>query len=563
MIGGIIMRNIVIVDAMSTGKNFISDVIKRNYRPYVLETALGSDADPAILSGREQLHRCFSSVAEYLNEKETYEETLEMIRALDPILVIPGAEDGVVLATRLADDLHLPGNPYANIEKYISKRAMQEALKAYGIRYIQGQIVHSVDEAIEFYHREKMKGCVIKPTRGAGSNGVHLCDNEQEMIEAVETELQSVNLFGEKSEILMQERIFGTEYIVNTVSYAGKHRLSSVWRYKKKRVEGGGNVYEYAELITQLEAGDQRLIRYAYDVADAVGYQYGPIHGEFMVDEKGPVLIEINCRPMGGGMTDEFLDDVLGHHETDNALDSYLDPAWHEKMIEVPYRPFKKAYLTFFIAPEDMKVVLSPVVQLIRNLRSYHSGSIEAAVSGHLKRTVDLETHGGMLYMKHEDPLILQKDVAFLRKVDDRYFDMLFVKEGAEHPDIPDDLESVEEVLKRFGCGRSMLVLTNDETLDVNAMIVNVEEKREVKGKFNFGILDLDYHEQEDIESIIDDFNFLASKIHRGGQILIPKRTYWHLPCGMESVEILCECIGLIIEAPTIKSGDVIVCTIP
>ena len=94
--------------------------------------------------------------------------------------------------------------------------------------------------------------------------------------------------------------------------------------------------------------------------------------------------------------------------------------------------------------------------------------------------------------------------------LDDRYFDMLFVKEGAEHPDIPDDLESVEEVLKRFGCGRSMLVLTNDETLDVNAMIVNVEEKREVKGKFNFGILDLDYHEQEDIESIIDDFNFLA-----------------------------------------------------
>lgn len=557
------MRNIVIVDAASTGQNYITDAIKRNYRPYVLETALEANADPAIFTEREQLRRRFASVAEYLNEKETYEETLEMIRVLDPILVIPGCEDGVILATKLADDLHLPGNPYANIEKYVSKRAMQEALKAYGIRYIQGQLVHSVDEAIDYYRRKKMKGCVIKPTHGAASNGVHLCNDVQEMIVAVETELNSVNLYGEKSEILMQERIFGTEYIVNTVSYAGRHRLSSVWRYKKKRVEGGGNVYEYAELITRLGAGDQRLIKYAYDVADAVDYRYGPIHGEFMVDEKGPVLIEINCRPMGGGMTDMFLDDVLGHHETDNALDTYLDPAWHEKMIEASYRPFKKAYLTFFIAPEDMKIALSPVIQLIRNMRSYHSGSIGAVASGQLKRTVDLETQGGMLYMKHENPMILEKDVEFLRKVEDRYFDMLFVKEGAERPAIPENLESVEEVLKRFGCGRSMLVLTNDEKLDVNAMIVNVEQKYDVKGKFNFGIFDLNYHENEDIESIINDFYFLVSKIHRGGQIFIPKRTYWHLPCGMESVEILCECIGLIIEAPTIKSGDVIVCTIP
>ena len=65
-----------------------------------------------------------------------------------------------------------------------------------------------------------------------------------------------------------------------------------------------------------------------------------------------------------------------------------------------------------------------------------------------------------------------------------------------------------------------------------------------------------------EIESIMEDFYLLASKVHRGGHILIPERTYWHLPCGMESIEILCESIGLILEVPSINSGNAIMATI-
>lgn len=40
-------------------------------------------------------------------EKDTYEETLEMVRGFDPLVIVPGTEDGVILATRLANDLNL------------------------------------------------------------------------------------------------------------------------------------------------------------------------------------------------------------------------------------------------------------------------------------------------------------------------------------------------------------------------------------------------------------------------------------------------------------------------
>ena len=53
----------------------------------------------------------------------------------------------------------------------------------------------------------------------------------------------------------------------------------------------------YMETVTELGVGHSQLIRYAFDVLEAIGIQYGPVHGEYMVDEKGPVLIEGNPFP--------------------------------------------------------------------------------------------------------------------------------------------------------------------------------------------------------------------------------------------------------------------------
>ena len=38
-------------------------------------------------------------------EKDSYEETLEAVKKFDPLLVLPGNEHGVILATKLANDL--------------------------------------------------------------------------------------------------------------------------------------------------------------------------------------------------------------------------------------------------------------------------------------------------------------------------------------------------------------------------------------------------------------------------------------------------------------------------
>ncbi|WP_304045146.1 hypothetical protein [Methanobrevibacter gottschalkii] len=48
-----------------------------------------------------------------------------MVRQYDPLLILPGTEKGVVLATRLAYDLNLKGNSIENIDAMTLKNEMQ------------------------------------------------------------------------------------------------------------------------------------------------------------------------------------------------------------------------------------------------------------------------------------------------------------------------------------------------------------------------------------------------------------------------------------------------------
>lgn len=58
--------------------------------------------------------------------------------------------------------------------------------------------------------------------------------------------------------------------------------------------------------IKNIDDKIQSLIDYAYKVSDAVDIKFGPCHGEYKIDDNGPVLIETNCRPMGFSTTRSF-----------------------------------------------------------------------------------------------------------------------------------------------------------------------------------------------------------------------------------------------------------------
>ena len=143
------MDKVIIVECISTSMNYVHDLRERGLEPVILET-YNDDG------GKEEARR----QANYVNMEKplprriqalpSYVDTLELVRAENPILLLPGAEMSVELATNLAHDLGLKSNDPKNLPQMTRKSEMHEACKRAGLRYIRGEMVANADEAIAF-----------------------------------------------------------------------------------------------------------------------------------------------------------------------------------------------------------------------------------------------------------------------------------------------------------------------------------------------------------------------------------------------------------------------------
>ena len=547
-------KRIVICEYVSTGYNYVYDVLSRGYEPVLLDCAyVAEDADAAdFRAGRAAVRARLPKELITIPENPDYDAVLEQVRALNPVHVIAGSEFGVPMAVRLAADLGLPGNPVERLKHMTEKDSMHQALKDAGIRYIRGQVISTVEEAKAYYEELGTEDVVVKRVRGAGTQGVYLCKGMDEMIAAVQKELStSVKNDGEQVSLLIQERIIGTEYIVNTVSCAGRHRMVSMWQYDKVKMANGTNAYNYSQTVNRLDIGHSRMINYAFDVLEAIGIQYGPVHGEYMIDEKGPVLIEVNCRPMGGGMDRKFLEKIYGHHETDCALDSYLDPAKFEEDMNKPYRPLRKGAMKTFILPRDVEAESTPIVPISRRLKGFYKGVFDRVGRELLiTRTKNLETTGGFIYLVHEDEQQVMDACNLLHTIEMQYPDILFQKADAGQAGAAERTD-IEAIMREMKCGGGTLVFSDDPKSIEGATVIGESGLRTAYDSYEQGILDLCRRETfADLEIAIQQIYEFADKIREGGRIIIPESTYCNLPYGMEGMEILLRITGLRMESP-------------
>ena len=548
-----IMRNIIIIEAMSTGYNLVEDVRRRGYNPVVIESP-GEESED-VKNARESSYSLFYSRPEIKRAPDDYEETLAMVKSYEPLLVIAGSEQGVGLAARLSNDLGLLGNPIENIDAMTKKDAMHEALKKAGIRYIRGKVVDNAEAAMDFCRENGLKQAVVKPVQSAGSQGVFLCDDLEELKKAVETVLTYKDVYGRPiKSALVQERITGTEYIVNTISCNGEHALNSIMRYAKVKTAEGGYIYDYAEMINHLEPGHTSLVEYAFHVASAIGFKYGTIHGEYMIDEAGPVLIEVNCRPMGCTMADEYLDSINGQHESDAMLDAYLDPEGFALKKKKSYHPLRKGILKLIMIPKDMEAEDHPIWMIAKQLRSvYKTVANDTSAPVYYSKTRDLETSGGVIYLVHDNEDIVKSDMEILRETERKYFSFLlndgtsrrwFADAGIAEPDF-------ESIIKECECHGAILASGDKEWHKDGIQTVTPKTVDEVHKGFDCVIIGyqlslLGLNESSCLELVFKTMD----KVKPGGRVIIPQNTYEYLSYKREGAELLMRIKQLTIQTP-------------
>ena len=560
------MRNIIVVECISTGKNYIGDIVNRGYNPVVLHLK-DSDTEDGEKFGEHVLeeYKMIPYEFDMIYEKDTFEETLEEVQKFNPLLVVPGNERGVILATRLSYELGLLGNSIENLDAMTLKNEMHNRLAERGLRSIKGKVIHPLDEALEFYDEENLKEVVIKPTYSAGSASVRICLNRDEMIDSIKHLFDKVNYYGDKiDELLVQERINGVEYIVNTVTHKGIHRVTLVWKYNKVRTSEGAIVYDSCETVNELSLGEAEMVEYAYKVADALEIQYGPVHGEYMIDEKGPVLIEVNCRPCGGGMPADFLDLISGQHETDSILDSYLKPKCFFDELKKNYKLYSHGTLKFFITPKNMIVRSSPIVNIEKKLKAFHESTLINTTYNDMffQKTEDLNTAAGYAFLVHKEKSAVDHDLNFLRDVERHAFSLI-LSDDATFPELKDDDTYLSEIkpminkIERHGTG---LFITDQFGDDLDIYQVGYEKINDVNGNFDFIIINLnksliDKNEAEKVKIIMD----AILKVKNGGLIFVPKNTYQLTSSGRKGIEALVKVLDYKIELPPHYINDVII----
>ena len=555
--GVVQLRNIVVVEAISTGFNYIRDIVNRNFYPIVLNTKIDcTEENEAYQSMVNDSNAKIDVDHKLLNEKDTYEETLEMVREYDPLLVIPGSERGVILATRLSNDLNLKCNPIENLDAMTLKDKMHERLAEKGLRHIRGCTVKSVEEAIEYYDNEGFEKVVIKPVYSAGSVGVRICSNREELIDSLNQTFGTANVYGDGiAEILIQEFIDGEEYIVNTVSCEGNHRVTTIWKYNKLKTSEGGSVYDSMATVNELGIGESGIVEYAYKVLDAIDIRYGAVHAEYMIDERGPVLIEVNCRPAGADLDARFVDIISGQHETDSSLDSYLDPENFYYHRDMGYRLYAYGALKFFIVPKDMLAESSPTKFVSGKLKSHYRTSQEIIEEPRLfVKTQNLETTGGTVFLVSKDEYVLQKDLNFLRSVEKYAFELVLSEDLNVISNSCDNV-SLDEIrlnMERIKtCGSTLFV--TDQFIDGfdSIMQVSPEEIDDVGGEFKIVVVNLNKSFADKNEAMIVSLLLkILDMVKIGGLIFIPQSTYNFIPNGRICIEALIKVMDFKLELP-------------
>jgi len=259
-----------------------------------------------------------------LDYRDIRKSTEAIIRYAEktPVGAIIGLDDsGTLLAANASAALSLPHNSLEAALAARNKHTMRQRFAEAGVPwpnfrlYRVGDDPESIAYEIQGPHPSTTASlrfasaqganssvsypCVLKPTTLSGSRGVMRADNPEEFVQRFER-LRKI-LFAERcDEVLVEDYIPGVEVSVEGLLDGGQLHVLALFD-KPDPLEGP--FFEETIYVTpsRLPPETQAAIfEAAAKAAAALGLREGPIHAELRVNERGPWLLEVAARSIGG-----------------------------------------------------------------------------------------------------------------------------------------------------------------------------------------------------------------------------------------------------------------------
>ncbi|HEU5347883.1 MAG TPA: ATP-grasp domain-containing protein, partial [Ktedonobacterales bacterium] len=229
--------------------------------------------------------------------------TLQEAHARQPFdAIVPVDDSATILAARANAALGLPWNPPEAVEAARDKGVMRRLMAEAGVpspvfrRFALTTDPHEIARQVTY-------PCVVKPLRLSGSRGVIRANTPDELVAAV-ARLERILLddgnIRESTDILVEDFIPGVEVALDgLLREDGLHVLAIF----DKPDPLDGPFFEETIYTTpsRLPSETQTAIaECAARAAAAIGLRDGPIHAELRVNGRGPWMVEIAGRSIGG-----------------------------------------------------------------------------------------------------------------------------------------------------------------------------------------------------------------------------------------------------------------------
>ena len=220
-----------------------------------------------------------------------------------PLDAIISVDDSAsLLAARASALLGLPHNSPEAALAARDKGRMRELLRAGGAPVPRFARFGLASDPAELALRVEYP-CVVKPLLLSGSRGVIRADDPGEFVAAfnrLRALLLKEGSAPEASEVLVEEFIPGFEVALEGLLTDGELRVLALF---DKPDPLDGPFFEETIYVTPSRLSDetQRAIAGAAQLAArALGLRTGPVHAELRVNERGPWIVEVAGRSIGG-----------------------------------------------------------------------------------------------------------------------------------------------------------------------------------------------------------------------------------------------------------------------
>ncbi|MEV6328783.1 ATP-grasp domain-containing protein [Streptomyces sp. NPDC051909] len=333
--------------------------------------------------------------------------------------VVPGCESGVLLADALSAELGTPGNGRSRPGARRDKHEMVRAVAAAGVATAATVAAASADELLAWAERLGTWPVVLKPPASAGSDHVLFCRSTEELRAGFDAVLSAGDRYGGHNRVVIgQQFLEGDEYFVNTVSRDGVHHVVEVWRYRKRLLDGGRPMYDYEEPVPPQDPAVEAVAAYTLAVLDALEIRNGAAHTEVMLTPSGPVLVESAARA-GGAHEPRVVSRCLGTDQIDCLARAIARP---EDLLEgrLPrYRPQAALRYVTLLSPADGEMPSEERLAPVRALGSFTELVLSAEAGSPVRRTVDLGSSPGYVYLSAPDAAEVEADYRRLRHLEE------------------------------------------------------------------------------------------------------------------------------------------------